>query len=333
MDPSLYFALPESFDPLTSVLDFEQWVHKFKACATANEWDENAQLRHLPPLLRGDAWILYDELAPGEKDTMPHLTTNLTKKLNVASQMQSSEELYRRVLDTGTETLLTYQNDIKRLAHRAYPDMSSDQLKPVILTAFIRGLRGHSSALARKVRNANPKTLQAALEKAQFILSDPFPEAVHEVAGEVSALRPVEEQTMSSPIGAYEGGGSIADGDSVNYSAFQAETVPPTSTTQVDPTPSWVPHLVNAIREATRRCDYCGRPGHVETDCFKKMRDKGDAIPRKKLRYQEGPPSDRANIDRPSVFCTYCLKKNHTEDQCRTKARALQLKRQQASKN
>ncbi|KAF4723543.1 paraneoplastic Ma antigen, partial [Perkinsus olseni] len=266
MDPSLYFALPESFDPLTSVLDFEQWIHKFKACATANEWDDNAQLRHLPPLLRGDAWILYDELAPGEKDTMPHLVTNLTKKLNVASQMQSSEELYRRVLDTGTETLLTYQNDIKRLAHRAYPDMSSDQLKPIVLTAFIRGLRGHSPALARKVRNANPTTLQAALEKAQFILSDPFPEGEHEATGEVSVLRSggAEERQVGSGIYAHDDDGLLVKSSFTSHDVTPAEPTPPTPTTQADPTPAWVPHLVNAIREATRRCDYCGRSGHVE---------------------------------------------------------------------
>ncbi|EER11325.1 hypothetical protein Pmar_PMAR002514, partial [Perkinsus marinus ATCC 50983] len=150
MDPSLYFALPESFDPLISPLDFEQWVRKFKACATANKWEDDDQLKHLPPLLRGDAWIVYDELKPNEKDTMVSLVKNLSHKLNIATRMQSSEQLYRRTLDSGSESLLTYQNDIKRLAHRAYPDMTADQVAPIILTAFIRGLRGHSMSLARK---------------------------------------------------------------------------------------------------------------------------------------------------------------------------------------
>ncbi|EER08077.1 hypothetical protein Pmar_PMAR004342, partial [Perkinsus marinus ATCC 50983] len=170
----LYYALPESYVPITNSLDFEQWVRKYKACAKANKWNEEDKLRHLPPLLKGDAWIIFDDLADNEKDTLEKLVDNLTKKLTVATQIQCGEQLHQRVLDYGNETLLTYQNDIRRLAHRAYPDMQEQQLKPVVLMAFIRGLRGHSIELARKVRNANPPTLEKAMQKAQFIMSDPF---------------------------------------------------------------------------------------------------------------------------------------------------------------
>ncbi|KAF4759117.1 paraneoplastic Ma antigen, partial [Perkinsus olseni] len=172
-EPTLYYALPECYDPITSMLDFEQWVRKYQACAKANKWSDEDKLRHLPPLLKGDAWIIYDELDEEEKDTLEKLVDNLTKKLTVATQIQCGEQLHQRVFDYGNETLLTYQNDVKRLAHRAYPDMQDAQLKPIVLMAFIRGLRGHSVSLARKVRNANPKTLDQALQKAQFIMSDP----------------------------------------------------------------------------------------------------------------------------------------------------------------
>ncbi|KAF4646510.1 paraneoplastic Ma antigen, partial [Perkinsus chesapeaki] len=121
-----------------------------------------------------DAWIIYDELEDEEKSTLKKLVDNLTQKLTVATQIQCSEQLHQRTFDYGNETLLTYQNDVKRLAHRAYPDLQENQLKPIVLMAFIRGLRGHSVSLARKVRNANPKSLQVALQKAQFIMSDPF---------------------------------------------------------------------------------------------------------------------------------------------------------------
>ncbi|KAF4716660.1 paraneoplastic Ma antigen, partial [Perkinsus olseni] len=173
---NIYFALPEPFDPSTATLDFEQWVKKFKACSLANQWQEADQLRHLPTLLRGDAWIQYDDLNDDQKDTMDHLVENLSRKLNMATQFQCAEKLYQRTFDPRVESLLTYLNDVKRLARHAYPDMNEQQTGPIVLTAFIRGLRGHSASLARKVRNSNPANLEQALEKAQFILSDPFDE-------------------------------------------------------------------------------------------------------------------------------------------------------------
>ncbi|KAF4729314.1 paraneoplastic Ma antigen, partial [Perkinsus olseni] len=307
MDPNLYFALPEPYDPLTSTLDFEQWVRKFKACASANEWDDADQLRHLPPLLRGDAWILYDELNNAEKATMVLLVQNLSKKLNVATQIQSSEKLHERQFDPNNESLLTYQNDVKRLAHRAYPEMAEEQVRPIILTAFIRGLKGHSIGLARKVRNANPKTLQVALEKAQFIMTDPFSESTSAEEFPVATLHSTtdldNEYLMSGEL-------SRSSSNPVNESAGKTAM------------PSWVPEVVNAIRSATQHCDYCNRSDHIERDCFKKQRDRGAS--------RSGPYTTNNNNygqrdypRTPGAICSYCVKRNHTEDQCQVKKRAL----------
>ncbi|EER10902.1 hypothetical protein Pmar_PMAR021377 [Perkinsus marinus ATCC 50983] len=332
MDPSLYFALPESFDPLTSPLDFEQWVRKFKACATANKWEDDDQLKHLPPLLRGDAWIVYDELKPNEKDTMVSLVKNLSHKLNIATQMQSSEQLYRRTLDSGSESLLTYQNDIKRLAYRAYPDMTADQVAPIILTAFIRGLRGHSMSLARKVRNANPKTLQLALEKAQFLLSDPFED------GDVSH----ESELMAVKRGTYEAelDGVYATDGAISNSLSEKPASSLTSPAQGETTgmPSWVPTLISALRRDDRKCNYCGKVGHLEAHCFKKQRDKGygpvQKRPRQDVQYEKCDEAVDGSYPRTmGVTCGYCLRKNHTEEQCQTKKKALALKSRLAQGN
>ncbi|KAF4742646.1 paraneoplastic Ma antigen [Perkinsus olseni] len=176
MDPNLYFALPECYDPLTTTLDFEQWVRKFKACAAANQ---------------------------------------------------------------------------------AYLELQADQVKPIILTAFIRGLKGHSVDLARKVRNAYPTSIQAALEKAQFILSDPFSDARQDHDPGLVAISTSEDLP-------------------------QAHTEPEHSSDGVENEPVWVDKIVAAIQGSRKLCHYCGRPGHFEKNCFKKARDKraGEKRPR-----------------------------------------------------
>ncbi|KAF4755273.1 paraneoplastic Ma antigen, partial [Perkinsus olseni] len=233
--------------------------------------------------------------------------------------------LYRRTLDPGSESLLTYQNDIKRLAHRAYPDMTADQVAPIILTAFIRGLRGHSMSLARKVRNANPKTLQLALEKAQFLLSDPFED------GDV----PRESELLAVKRGAYEApiDGVFGADDKAPDSLLQKSTSTTSSTPhgEAGDTPSWISTLVSALRRDDRRCNYCGKIGHLEAYCFKKQRDKGHGPVQKRPR-REDVRDEKSNEgvsgDYPRTMgatCGYCLRKNHTEEQCQTKKKALAL--------
>ncbi|KAF4649650.1 paraneoplastic Ma antigen, partial [Perkinsus chesapeaki] len=299
MDPNLYFALPEHYNPLTSTLDFDQWVRKFQTCAQANGWNDAEQLKHLPPLLHGDAWIIYDDLANNEKDTFAHMVANLSKKLNQATQMQCSEKLHRRCFDPSGESLLAYQNDLKRLAKRAYPDMTDEQMKPMVLTAFIRGLKGHSFSLARKIRNANPKSLQDAVQKAQFILSDPF--LSEETEQEVSA------QIMANAEFLHSGPATSA----LPVSTTTTSNGSP-STVEDERPPSWLPEIVNAIRAVAQSCDYCGRNGHVEEKCFKKRRDQGRSRSRSPTRsnfYRDDYPRTMGAI------CTYCVKRNHTEDQ------------------
>ncbi|KAF4651720.1 paraneoplastic Ma antigen [Perkinsus chesapeaki] len=304
MENNAYFTLPESFDPLLCSLDFDQWLRKYKVCAEANEWNEQDQLRHLPPLLKGDAWILYDELQDNEKDTLQHLVTNLSKKLTIATQIQSAEKLHQRCFEPGSESLVTFQNDIKRLAHRAYPEMTAEQIKPIALTAFIRGLKGHSLSLARKVRNSNPHTLQAALSKAQFILSDPFVNDDMKTETQVVAINQAESSYLVSE-------GPLEDHAKKDHGS-----------------PAWLPELVNAIRSTVRVCDYCGRQGHTEDNCFKKQRDQGYG------RADRRPPQRRMEYPRTEgALCHYCVKRNQTEEQCETKRRAMALKKSESQGN
>ncbi|KAF4739885.1 paraneoplastic Ma antigen [Perkinsus olseni] len=218
MEANLYYALPEPFDPLTTNLDFDQWVRKFKACAVANQWQEADQLRHLPPLLRGDAWILYDELSADEKDTMDHLASNLS---------------------------------------RDFPD--------------------------RDVPAEDQRYLQS-------------------------------EQVLYHHLVQQD------DGNIQEREVAGAASAPPT----------WLPAVINAISKANRVCDYCKKPGHLESDCYKKQRDEGRRLrPQKRSRLEDRPEYPRT----PGAICTYCAKKNHTAEQCQIKKNAEALAKKMKSGN
>ncbi|KAF4743459.1 paraneoplastic Ma antigen [Perkinsus olseni] len=204
--------------------------------------------------------------------------------------------------------------------------MNEQQTGPIVLTAFIRGLRGHSASLARKVRNSNPANLEQALEKAQFILSDPFDEP-HEQGNDVLALAKNGETVEVSP-----------EEEEYLHSAPSKESVVQSS---VSKPPAWLPDVINAIRKANT-CDYCGKQGHEVSNCFKKMRDEGvSPVPRRPTRWVDLQPRKRQRQGdyreeypkTPGALCTYCARMNHTAEQCIVKKRAEALKKQMSSEN
>ncbi|EER02266.1 hypothetical protein Pmar_PMAR006587 [Perkinsus marinus ATCC 50983] len=147
--------------------------------------------------------------------------------------------------------------------------MQEQQLKPVVLMAFIRGLRGNSIELARKVRNANPPTLEKALQKAQFIMSDPFIDESERPEQDAMQHELAAIGNMERPAAAYE-----QNGDDV-------EPTVSSSSSNVNSwlSPEWMEKVVSAIAKTQRKCGYCGKEGHLESECFKKRRDRrGQAL-------------------------------------------------------
>jgi len=42
--------------------DAKSWFRKFEVCAAANDWNNAKKLKHLPMLLRGRAWAIFNAL-------------------------------------------------------------------------------------------------------------------------------------------------------------------------------------------------------------------------------------------------------------------------------
>ena len=51
-------ALPEHLQDE----DARSWFKRFEVCAAANSWDDAKKLLHLPTLLKGRAWAIFDSL-------------------------------------------------------------------------------------------------------------------------------------------------------------------------------------------------------------------------------------------------------------------------------
>ncbi|KAF4662451.1 paraneoplastic Ma antigen, partial [Perkinsus chesapeaki] len=169
-----YVLLPEGYDPLNSSLDWASWLAKYEACASANQWNDEQKLMSLPPLLKGYCWLIYQDLPTPIKADYAQLTRALQDKMHFATAFVSGEKLQQRYFNPGAETLLSYVNDLKQLIKRAYPTLPAQHTEPILLASFIRGLAGASPRLAQQVRNRNPATLAQAIERAQFLMADPF---------------------------------------------------------------------------------------------------------------------------------------------------------------
>ena len=47
----------------------KSWFKRFEVCAVANEWGDEKKLRHVPTLLKGRTWAVYEALTDAETDT------------------------------------------------------------------------------------------------------------------------------------------------------------------------------------------------------------------------------------------------------------------------
>ena len=55
---------------------------RFEVCSAANGWDEAKKRLHLPTLLRGHAWAVFNSLGEGDTDTYDHLKAALLLRLS-----------------------------------------------------------------------------------------------------------------------------------------------------------------------------------------------------------------------------------------------------------
>jgi len=118
-------ALPE---PLHDE-DSRSWFKRFEVCAAANGWDAAKKLLRLPTLLKGCAWAIFDSLGEDETDSYDHLKAALLKRLSPDTEedrLTAHEQLFRRKLREGGESIDELARDLERLLDKASPGLPAE---------------------------------------------------------------------------------------------------------------------------------------------------------------------------------------------------------------
>ena len=106
--------------------DAKSWFKRFEVCAGANGWNDERKLCRVPTLLQGRAWAVYDSLTDGETDTYEHLKEALLQQLcpdTDEERLIARDELSRRRLKEGQESIDELARDIEKLLEKASPDL------------------------------------------------------------------------------------------------------------------------------------------------------------------------------------------------------------------
>ena len=106
--------------------DAKSWFKRFEVCAGANGWNDEKKLRRVPTLLQGRAWAVYDSLMEEETDTYAHLKEALLQQLcpdTDEERLVARDELSRRRLREGQESIDELARDIEKLLEKASPDL------------------------------------------------------------------------------------------------------------------------------------------------------------------------------------------------------------------
>ena len=118
-------ALPE---PLEGE-DARSWFKPYEVCVTANGWNDQKKFSHLPTLLMGRAWAVYDLLHDeGDTDSYEHLKATILKHLcpdTDEDRIVAREKLSRRHLREG-ESVDETAREVEKLLDQASPRLPKE---------------------------------------------------------------------------------------------------------------------------------------------------------------------------------------------------------------
>jgi len=92
----------------------------------ANDWDDEKKLRHVPVLLKGRVWAVYDALMDTETDTYAHLKVAILGQLSLDTDEEkpkAQDELVHRQFREDVESVNELARDLERLFEKASPDL------------------------------------------------------------------------------------------------------------------------------------------------------------------------------------------------------------------
>ena len=164
-------VLPDTFSG-RSHDDFDIWVSQFDLAAAVNQWSQVTKLQMLPLRLKGPALRAFHAIPAEDRRTYAKAIDALQNRFSPVERQSVHRAALRSRRRKPDEDLSELADDVLLLAGRAYPGMDSDALDQLALEAFLDAL---DVQLRRRVRDADPETLNAAVSRA--LVLDAYDEA------------------------------------------------------------------------------------------------------------------------------------------------------------
>ena len=120
--------------------DAKSWFKRFEVCAGANGWNDEKKLCRVPTLLQGQAWAVYDSLMEEETDNYEEALLQQLCPDTDEERLVACDELSRKRLREGQESIDELARDIEKLLEKASPDLPDAEKKTELCFHLINTL-------------------------------------------------------------------------------------------------------------------------------------------------------------------------------------------------
>jgi hypothetical protein len=242
--------------------DFEDWVERVKIVQRVNQWSEEQLMSFVPLRLKDDAFRVYKDMEDYERDNFEiFCDTFRLRGCPVEVGVFKARLAARRKVDT--ETYVQLASDIRRLVLKAFTSAGPAVREEMAVDYFLQAITDRDVRL--QVRRAACDTLDDALSKA-------LAEESYQKVERPNDTKRLPRVNALAKTGNADGPAPSTSGSSTELGKMQA---------QIDSLAKRLDEALVALNRigsgspmgGTRRCNYCGREGHIESQCFKKKRD------------------------------------------------------------
>lgn len=270
---------PDSFDGVGKI-EWADYIVHFEQCAAWNQWSESQKAQMLSIRLRGEAQKLLSGLTLSQLNDYSILKSILSDRYDPKEKEVTYRCQFRYRRREKGESASDYGYHLRKIAQKAYPNLTIAQLEVHIIDQFINGLGNHE--LQKHVQFRHPRTLHEAIG----------------LATEYEALE-----------------GSI---DRIKKPSNEVETVAPIITNKDNQKLSSNVTLEQISQLIDKKLDKL-KPNSDQWNINSSMR-RGASLSRQneyKSQDSEEPKSySNRNVRQHKTFCSYCKRTNHTIDKC-----------------
>ena len=166
-------VLPDMFSG-RSHDDFDIWVSQFDLAAAVNQWSQITKLQMLPLRLKGPALRAFHAIPAEDRRTYVKAIDALQNRFSPVERQSVHRAALRSRRRKPDEDLSELADNVLLLTGRSYSCIDSDALDQLALEAFLDAL---DVQLRRRVRDADPENLNAAVSRAVVHVLDAYGEA------------------------------------------------------------------------------------------------------------------------------------------------------------